>query len=75
MILNITRINGGLNWDKDRYFTNESLETGYEKLDDFSIHCELDYNIIYFDSREVSIDSKTFNNSQQLIDFLFNDRL
>jgi len=71
-MLNINRIEGGLKWDDvDRFFTNTSLENGYDRLDDFFIHCELNSNIICFDSREVIIDDFTFKSSDELIEFLY----
>jgi hypothetical protein len=71
-MLNINRIEGGLKWDDvDRLFTNTSLENGYERLDDYFIHCELNSNIICFDSREVIIDDILFESSDKLINFLY----
>ena len=71
-MLNINRIEGGLKWnDVDRLFTNTSLENGYERLDDYFIHCELNSNIICFDSREVIIDDISFESSDKLINFLY----
>lgn len=72
-MLEITKINNGLSWGGvDRFFTNTSLESGYERLDDYHIHSELNNQIICFDCRQVIIDNEfTFNTSDEIISFLY----
>lgn len=74
MILEIIKIDNGLDWfSKPKFFTTESLENSYIILDEYHVHIELNNTIYCFDSREVVIENLTFTNSNELINYIFNN--
>lgn len=72
-MIRITKIENGISWDnRDRFFTQEMIQNGYEKMDNIHISVELDLNIICLKSTDTTVDGLgPFQNSQDLIDAIY----
>lgn len=72
-MIQITKIENGISWDnRDRFFTQEMIENGYEKMDDMHISVELDLNIICLKCDDTTVDGLgPFENSQELINAIY----
>jgi hypothetical protein len=72
MILEITKIPGGLRWDnQDRLFTNSIFPTGYEVQGVDSALIELDDQVFMLCSKDSSVDSTMFSNIADEIAYIF----
>jgi hypothetical protein len=72
MILEITKIEGGLRWsDIDRHFTNMYLPNGFD-IQSFDIaQIELNNQIFLLCSDDSTVDGKIFSNIQDEIDYIY----
>jgi hypothetical protein len=72
MILEITKINGGLRWDnQDRLFTYSIFEDGYEITGIDVGNIELDNQIYVICSNDSSIDGNIFPNISEEFSYIY----
>ncbi len=72
MILEITKIPGGLKWDnQDRLFTNSILPTSYEIQGVDSGLIELDNEVFMLCSKDSSIDGNVFPNISEEFSYIY----
>jgi len=72
MILEITKIPGGLRWDnQDRLFTNSIFPTSYEIQGVDSGLIELDNEVFMLCSKDSSIDGLIFSSIVEEINYIF----
>lgn len=72
MILEITKINGGLRWnEQDRLFTYSILTSGYEITGNDISNIELDNQIFILCSNDSSVDSRQFTNIMDEINYIY----
>jgi len=72
MIVNITKIQGGVNiLGKDRFFTYGLLPQGYEIIGDDIANIELDNDITPIFIKDSTVNGVTFTNIQDEIDYIY----
>jgi len=74
MILQVTKIENGLNWSgEDRHFTNNLLESGlsYSLTDPINMSIELDNQIYGMCVETASLDGIMYSSSQEFAKAIF----
>ena len=72
MILEITKIEGGLRWDsQDRLFTYKMLPNGYDIQGIDLCNIELDNQIFVLCSNDSTIDGVQFNNINDELNYIY----
>jgi len=72
MILEVTKIENGLNWSGvDRFFTNLYYENGYEALDPINLTIELDNQIYGMCVETSTLDGIKYSDSQEFATAVF----
>ena len=72
MILEITKIQGGLSWDnKNLLFTNSCFESGYEIQGDDIALIELDDQVFVICCKDSTIDGQSFATISEEISYIF----
>ena len=72
MIIEITKIKGGLKWnDQERLFTTEHLPNGYQIERHDLAYIELDNQIFLLCSDDSTVDNNVFSNIQDEIDYIY----
>lgn len=72
MILEITKIEGGLRWhDQDRLFTYSIFSQGYEICGSDLVNIELNNQIYMICSSDSSIDGNRFDNINDEISYIY----
>jgi hypothetical protein len=72
MILEVTKIENGLNWlGEDRFFTNTYYENGYEALDPVNLTIELDNQIWGMCVETASLDGVMYATSEEFATAVF----
>ena len=73
MILEITKIEGGLRWnDIDRYFTNIYFPNGFDIQSLDLAQIELNNQVFMLCSNDSKVDGLMFSNIQDEIAYIFN---
>lgn len=72
MILEITKIEGGLRWNnQDRLFTYQMLPSGYDIQGVDLCNIELDNQIFVLCSNDSTIDAIKFDNIQDELNYIY----
>jgi len=72
MILEVTKIENGLNWlGEDRFFTNLYYENGYEASDPINLTIELDNQIYGMCVETASLDGIMYETSEEFATAVF----
>jgi hypothetical protein len=72
MILEITKIEGGLRWNnQDRLFTYSMLANGYDITGVDLCYIELDNQLYMMCSNDSTVDGNTFDNIQDEINYIY----
>lgn len=73
-MLEITKQNDKLIWvGSERTLTKNILEFGWEKVDDNSVHVELDSQVVYLPLNDFTIDGISFYSINELVSYIYGD--